>query len=244
MIKATAILIFFSIFSISCADETLNLRSSGKSNSQDATTYGQASAKATAQTGNIALIDSTSLDYTTFLQNSIRTSNSTSLFISGSIECGLYTQTQARSKGGKKSTVVASATVKGRVLVNGVEASPGEITFCDRTQELSAIFQGLLTDAEGNSCLTTDLETGAVIIDEECLQPEEVELILSTMTATTFNFVAESVGQGIQTVEFQAKVESSTSVEGDGSASAMATIGKGAVLIEAVRLRRGDNINR
>ncbi|MFW7378955.1 MAG: hypothetical protein ACOH5I_09135 [Oligoflexus sp.] len=242
MIKVQLTVILLSLLFVSCNSEDLDLRfnKKQKSESEDALNYAQASAKATAAVGNIAIIDSTEQEFTTVLKNSIKTPNA-ALFISGSIECGLFTRTTVRSKGGKKSTSIASASVKARVLVNGQVAEPGEIIFCDRTQELSAIFQGLLTDEQGNSCLITDLETGAVIIDEECLQPEEVDLILSTMNANAFNFVAQ-VGTGVQTVEFQAKISTSQQVTGDGDAAALATIGKGAVLIEQVRLRKNDPI--
>jgi hypothetical protein len=221
------------------AADLLNLR--GEKSEDKSISLSQPSSKATAAVGNIAVIDSTEMDWTTVLKNTMKTSNSSSLFISGSIECGLYTQTKVASKGGKRETAVASATVRARVMVDGKMAEPGEITFCSRTQELSATFQGLLTDADGNSCLSTDLTTGATIIDEECLRPEEVELILSTMDANAFNFVGYT-GVGVHNIEFQAKIISSTSTTSGGTASAMATIGKGAVLIEAVRLRRADPV--
>ncbi|MGE0173177.1 MAG: hypothetical protein AB7T49_10340 [Oligoflexales bacterium] len=231
---------FAALVLVGCGSaDLLNLRG-GKSDSKEFS-LGQASAKSTAAVGNIAVIDSTELDWQTVLSNSIKTSASSSLFISGSIECGLFTQTKVASKGGKKESSTASATVQMRVLVDGKLADPGEITFCSRAQTLTATFQGLLTDADGNSCLTTDLVTGATIIDEECLRPEEVELILSTMNANAFNFVGLA-GQGTHKVEFQAKISSSTSTTSGGTASAMATIGKGAVLMESVRLRKGDPI--
>ena len=70
------------------------------------------------------------------------------------------------------------------------------------------MFQGLLVDDLGNVCLTTDFDpdTDAIFIDEDCLQPETLELVLNTMTATSFNFIETDLGPGFHTIEVQASI--------------------------------------
>ena len=69
------------------------------------------------------------------------------LVVDVSLECGLYTNTtntQVKSKGGKTESSIARAWVEVQVRVEGKAMEPGEVVFCDREQELSAKFQGLL----------------------------------------------------------------------------------------------------
>ncbi len=113
-----------------------------------------------------------------------------------SLECGLYTDTEVKSKGGNKDTSSAVAGVMVRVRV--VNADTGEVhymqpgidssansgvTFCRRSQTLSAVFQGLLTDDEGNLCLVWNAVEEIWEIDEDCLRPEEVQFCLFGQTA-------------------------------------------------------------
>ncbi len=159
-----------------------------------------------------------------------------------SLECSLYTDTEVKSKGGNKDTSVADASVMVQVLVDGIVMEPGPVTFCRRSQTLSAVFQGLLEDEEGNVCLTAELDeegnpTGAIIIDEECLQPEEVQLILDTTNANAFNFVLRDLPQGDYYIEVQAQISESTSAQ-NGSADAQATIGKGSAIATEVRFAK------
>jgi hypothetical protein len=47
-------------------------------------------------------------------------------------------------------------------------------------------------------------------IDEDCLQPETLELVLDTMTATSFNFIETDLGSGVHTVEVQTSIATGT----------------------------------
>ncbi len=210
----------------------------------------QPAAKSTAMASDIHVIDATETAYTTILSNTIKTANPSDLFIDVSLECGLYTETLTKSKNGVSDTSTAEAGVEVQVLVDGKLAHPGAVTFCRRTQELTATFQGLLTDEEGNSCLETvaivDETTGEITgyqttINEECVRPEELELILRTMNANAFNFITADVGSGVHTIEVQAKIDSATAYQ-EGKAEAMATIGKGAVVIEEVKMIKNEDI--
>lgn len=203
---------------------------------------GEPAAKATCQVSEIVLIDSTTQsDWTTLLSSGLRTANQKDLFIDASFESGLYTRTLVKSKSGTSDTSSAESAIRVRILVDGVQAYPGEVIFENRKQTLTAKLQGLLTDADGNTCLSADPDTGVITIDETCLLPEEIELVLDTMSANSFNFVMDNLTAGYHTIEVQAKIDTNTSVQ-EGEAEALATIGKGAVTIEEVRLVKDEDV--
>jgi hypothetical protein len=196
-------------------------------------TAAQPASKATAKVGNIAILGLDAQDWTTILSNDIKTPNQKDLFIDVSLECGLYTATLVDSLAGTKDDSVAEAGVLVRVLVDGFEASPGEVVFCRRSQALSAVFQGLLEDEFGNSCLiTTEFidetdgsSTFVTSIDEDCLQPETLELVLDTMTATSFNFIETDLGSGVHTVEVQTSIATGTASTVDSGTKVKDTAG-------------------
>jgi len=194
----------------------------------------QPASKATAKVGEIAVIADEDV-WTTILTQDIKAPNGKDLFIDVSLQCGLYTQTLVKSKGGNKDTSSAEGTITVQVLVDGAPAEPGEVVFSRRYQELSATLQGIITSIipDGN---------GGYVVDEETLEYEEIELILDTMDAHAFNFVAPDLTfSGVHTIVVQAKIETDTSTQ-EGTASAMATIGKGSVTIELVRMIKGEDI--
>ncbi len=80
------------------------------------------------------------------------------LLLSLSVECGLFTSTLSKSKGGTKDTSKVTAEVRLSIEVDGVLAEPGEVTFCKRSQELSATFQGIFQTGD---------ETAGFILTEE-----------------------------------------------------------------------------
>jgi hypothetical protein len=192
------------------------------------------SAKATAKVGNVNVLNQTTLGWTTILSNTIKTANQKDLLIDVSLETGLYTQTKVRSNG-NKDTSSAEATIKVQVLVDGVPAYPGDVVFDRRNQTLSATLGGILencTDSNGD---------GDIDLNDCTLAPEEIELILDTMAAHSFNFIMDDLGPGEHAVEVQAMISTSSS-SGAGSASANATIGNGSVTVEEVRLIKGEDI--
>jgi hypothetical protein len=203
---------------------------------------GTPSAKATAAVGDINVVSGPATDgevegpWTTVMSNTLKTANMKDLFVDVSLECGLFTSTKTASKGGNKDTSTSSATIQVRVLVDGQEAYPGSVTFAHRNQELSATFQGLLTGA-----LSVDPDTGTVIIDEDLLQPEEVELIQDTMSANSFNFVLDDLSSGAHTIEVQARIDLGASAQA-GSSVAKATIGRGSMTVEEVRMVKNEDI--
>ena len=191
-------------------------------------TSGVPSTKASAFFGDIAILNSTQLGWTEIMSTTMKSANQRTLFIQPALECGLYTSTTVRSRGGKRDTSTASATIQMQVLVDGVAAAPGVVVYCSRTQELSATLGGIM-----QSC--TDGNADGTITAAECeMTDEEISLMLNTMDASSFNFGAD-VSSGVHTISVQARISTSSSFEG-GAASAYATIGKGSVLVTDQRL--------
>ncbi len=195
---------------------------------------GYPSSKATAKITDIDAVNlvptgTTVMGWTTILEQDIKTPNKKDLFIDVSLEAGLYTMTHVKSKGGTKDESMAKAVIKVRVWVGDELAYPGEVVFASRAQTLKAWFQGMVEDAlvpDGN---------GGWIIDPELLEPEELELILETMNANSFNFIMPDLTSGVQTIKVQVMVASTTDWQ-EGSADAWATVGNGSVTVELVRM--------
>ena len=191
------------------------------------------------------------------LAQSIKTANAKGLAITVSLECGLYTNNVAKSKGVAKTDNKAS--VKLRVLVDGeYAAAPGPVTFCSRQTKTSAVFAGIFNrDAsdESSTCFfIEEIDTSEpldgipdesiVKMDPECLTPEEMELFEDTMSAQSYSFYYDDTSPGLHTVTVEAMIDEATGVEGDnhtlGDQGAKATLGYGSVVIEEVRLTHGS----
>ena len=201
----------------------------------------QPSSKVTAKTSRVTLLPETTGtgEWQTVLANNIKTPNQKDLFIGVSLEVGLFTQTLVRSKNMMKDTSVAEAVVQVRVLVDDRQAEPGEVVFGRRTQTLSATLEGAIA-----GCLTivTNVDGSlSIIVDPECVTPEIIELILKSMDAASFNFVAPDVPVGIHTISVQARISSSGSAQ-TGSFSATGTVGKGSMTVESVRLIKNEDV--
>jgi hypothetical protein len=175
---------------------------------------------------NINIVSS-SQPWATVSSFSTKTSNNKLLALQVSAECGLYTATTTLSKKMQRSTSTASAAVYFRVLINGVKAQPDQVVFCSRMQKLSIVLQGAI-----DNCPVVD---GVINTDDCEFTEEEVSLVLSTMDANSYGFTAPTVA-GSANVEIQAKVISSTSVDGSGSAEAYGTIGNLSVIAQQMNL--------
>jgi len=199
-----------------------------------APTGGQPSAKFAFSTSELDLIKSTSgtSGWVTILSSPIKMPAAKELFVSASLEAGLFTQTLVRSKNNKKDTSTASVAIQVQALIDNTPVPPGVVTYAARTQTLSATLEGAI-----GGCLTTVTNadgTTSIVVDQNCVTPEEIELILSTLSAASFNFVASNVPVGTHVLSLQARISSSTSV-GAGTASATALVGKGTMIAQTVR---------
>lgn len=207
-----------------------------------------ASAKATAECGDINIVETSSWD--TILVNTIKTPNQKDLFIDVSLESGLYTRTLVKSKRNYEGdpdwdTSTAHAKIEVRVVIDeGTDneriAFPGSVIFNEREQTLSAKFMGIFT---GDCLIVTEDEYGnhTVTIDYGCLEPEELELILNTMSANSFNFLLDDLTPGVHTISVQASIVTNGSAE-EGEFEATAIIGLGSMTVEEVRFIQDENI--
>lgn len=201
----------------------------------------QPSAKVTAKTSSIVLLPETTGtgDWQTILANNIKTPNQKDLFVTVSLEVGLFTQTLVRSKNQARDTSTAEATVEVRVLVDGTVLEPGAVVFGRRTQTLSATLEGAIA-----GCLTivTNLDGSlSIVVDPNCVTPEVIELILRSMDAASFSFVGVDIPVGVHTVAVQARISTSGSAQ-EGSFSALGTVGKGSMTVESVRLIKNEDV--
>ncbi len=115
------------------------------------------------------------------LYGNVKTSNVGDLLIGFSMECALWTTTSnSAKKGGGKTTSSARAAVNVTVKVDGNEAEPGKVVYCDRKQTVN---------------LTFDSET-EVITDVITL-----EIFQETKNANHFNFYYENPGSEVHLVE-------------------------------------------
>ncbi len=155
------------------------------------------------------------------LTQEIKTANNKDLIIDVSLLSGLYTETNVKSKGGNKDTSGAGAAVVAAVFVDGNMAFPYyPIVFEGRIQILSAKLGGYLVD--------------------DVLTPEEIGLIIGTLSANSFNFIVPDLSSGIHTVEVKAVVVTAAFSQ-QGSAAAMGVLGLGSVVIEEVRMIRSED---
>jgi hypothetical protein len=205
------------------------------------------SAKATMQMGNIAVMagklgaGNSKSNWTTIMHGVMKTTEQKDMVMTASMEVGLYTRTLVRSKLGTPDTSSATDGVEVSMVVdagtpNEPIAYPGPVIFGRRTQELTATFQGLI-----DGRLTVDPATGGVIINETCVRPEELQLVLDTMNANAFVFGLDDMGSGVHSVKVQARMVMNNTVQ-LGEAEARCTIGKGSMSVEEVRLVKGMQI--
>jgi hypothetical protein len=207
--------------------------------------YAQSSAKATARCTGISVARTANVNtdadgWSPVFTTTIKTSEQKDLFVDVSLECGLTTDTKVISKQLERALATAEASIMVKVLVDGNEADPGEVTFAKRAQTLIAEFAGDISGA-------LSIVDGALVIDETLIEPETLQLILDTMSANSFNFIAPDVSVGEHTVEVLAKVSYDTVTEGiddysSAEAAATAYIGKGSVTVESVRMVKGDEV--
>ena len=188
--------------------------------------------------------------YHTIMSGVIQTSQFEDLVMDVSLECGLVTDTKVRSKGGTKVSSTAQAGVMVRLLIDagtdnehyampgrGVDYSGG-IVFCKRLQEQTASFGGVLDEC-------TDLNGDDLITILECTwEEEELQLVLDTMGAHSFNFFDLDYDQGVHTIDVQVKLWANAdfqNVDPDYVNKTIASIGYGSVAIDEVKFVKGYN---
>jgi hypothetical protein len=196
------------------------------------------SSKFAAHVKDLVIVeDATSQAWTTVLTADIKTPNKKDLLIGASFETGIYTRTKVKGKGGDPLTASAEGNLQIRVLIDGVTTKvlPKEVTYDYRKQTLNAVLGGVI---EQCTCVVDPLTgTCTIIVADNCdVTDEEIELILDTMAAHHFNFVAKDLTSGEHTVEVQISISSDT----NGDATATVTVGNGSLTVEEVRAINQD----
>ena len=123
-----------------------------------------------------------------------------------------------------------------RILLNDVEMSPGEVRYCERTQELTATFGGVLEE-----CSVVD---GGFTSADCTFSDEEIELMLHTINANSFNFIKldlPSSGNTPHDIKVQAKVYFPNA--GVGDSDAWGFIGKGALIVDDVKFAKAEELS-
>jgi len=169
----------------------------------------------------------------TVMNASLKASTNKTFFVSPSLITGLYTNTQVSGKNSgnpSSETATAVASVAVRVLLDcGGCSMPGQpqtgtvtwnmagypdagsgqpnqggsgIIFDARIQQLTATLGQAIT----STCLTLVTTSTGTTLSNTC-PPEVIDLILSTTSAHTFNFILPEVGAGTHTVTIQARLD-------------------------------------
>ena len=182
----------------------------------------------------------------------IKPPNDKELVMTFSAECGLSTDTTVMSRKLARAVAKAEAMVEIRVLVDNVPVVVGQpmydavaglqrdgqsIIFARRSQELIANF--------GGDFSTCDKIDGVYQITDECIEPEELQLILKTMNANSFTFIAMDLEAVEHTIQVQARLTYNTEtmydVDASSAAAATAYLGYSSFTIETVRMAQGTN---
>lgn len=88
------------------------------------------------------------------------------------------------------------------------------------------------------TCLL-QLEDGQIVLDTDCLTPEELRLVTGSMTANSFNFLYHNADESsVHTITVIAWLDTGAALGGTtfGDAGAKAAIGLGSMMVETVRL--------
>jgi hypothetical protein len=117
------------------------------------------------------------------------------------------TSTTVKGKNGGGGSAQASGEIRVSMEIDGgaVDVYPPDVTFDARTQRLSAVLGGVIEEC----VCVVDPITGACTIDvsEDCtVTPEEISLLLDTVGAHHFNFVAFDVGPGDHTIDVTVEI--------------------------------------
>jgi hypothetical protein len=192
---------------------------------------------------------------------SVKTSTTTDLFISPSLVTGLYTETQVKgSSAGSSQIAAATGSVAVRVLIDcSTCATPGTAQSGPTTYTAAAQpdpnGSGVVFDARIQQLTATlgQVITSTCLVANNCTN-EQIDLVLDTTSAHTFNFVLLNVGSGVHTITVQARLDAGQVCTNNnnngtggvtcnnavntslGSSVAAALFGVGSVIVQPVHL--------
>lgn len=187
----------------------------------------------------------------TILTQGIKTPTGKDLFINVALQSGLTTNTKVISKNLARALSEAEAQISVRVLIDGnpLNVFPNDVIFAKRKQTQIAEFAGYINE----DCLSINPDNGLIEIDELCIEPETLQLILETLQAGAFNFVVPDLNAGEHVINVQVKGHYATQVAGvtiddhiysAGEASADIYLGASSVTVETVRMIKGEDFEQ
>jgi hypothetical protein len=202
-----------------------------------------ASAKVTLQTSyrnclgpvtaSTATSASMSSGWQTVLEQGVKMANNHDLLIGASFEFGLLTSTTVSSKNVVTDTSTATASIKVRAVVDGVEAAPGEVVYGKRTQTLSATLEGAIANCR--SIITNSSGGLQIVLDPNCVTAETISLLDDSVSANSYSFVMPGCAAGYHDIQIQARIDALGDSQ-SGSFNAAGLMGKGTMTCESVRV--------
>ena len=170
----------------------------------------------------------------------VPSASSKDILLMASLETSLLTDTLVSSNGGNKS----SSTAMGSIVVtphvfqcpsNDCSGASGALVECTTNTAASpcAVFPNRVTFDERQQTLSASLAgicslTNGILT---CTTPETIELVLSTTSAHSFNFLVHNLSAGVYQVQLQIGVTTSaTSNSLQAGATAMVGVGAGSLI--------------
>jgi hypothetical protein len=95
-------------------------------------------------------------------------------------------------------------------------------------------------DNDGDELIDEDGIEYAITIDYDCLEYEELDLLLRTLSAHSFNFIVADLEPGNHDITVEAKIIANGEY-GNGEFEAYGLVGQGSVVIESVRMIKGED---
>jgi len=243
--RAAAVL--FTSLLLSCSDQPLFAQSSGSGSGSFANAYliptvvCQAGATSSGSGGSTNPTCPTG-GGTSVLYSDIKVPSASSkdVLLMASLETSLLTATQVSSSGGNKST----ATAMGSILVtphvfqcpgNDCSGHSGPLVECTSNTAASpcAVFPNQVTFNERQQTLSASLAGICTIVNTvlTCTTPESIELVLSTTSAHSFNFLVHNLSAGVYQVQLEIGVTTvATSNSLQAGATAMVGVGAGSLM--------------
>ena len=169
-----------------------------------------------------------------FMQVQIKTSNGdSSLLVGGSLETSILTNTSTTGGNGKQ-TASATGSVIVTMLVDGLSAPVGCMSACP----IGLAYPSKVTFDERMQSLTTNLGSicSTVLGVTTCTSPESIQLILSTTSAHSFNFIVPLLAGGTHTIQFMITASTdATATSLLAGAQATVAVGVGSLTAQVVK---------
>ena len=169
-----------------------------------------------------------------FLQLQIKVSSGdSSLLVGGSLETSILTNTSTTGGGGKQQAS-ATGSVVVTMLVDGKLAPVG----CTSACPIGLAYPPMVTYDMRQQTLTTNLGNICGIVNAvvTCTSPESIQLILSTTSAHSFNFIVPGLSAGTHTIQFKICASTdATTTSANAGANVQVAVGVGSLTAQVVK---------